>query len=118
MEIMLPRGGTLVRGRVTERKHDHEGNTIGRANNNLLLDSREYNVQFDDGGVSELTANMIAESIYAMYDENGDHILLFDSIIDHRKHDNAKTRIDQKFVDSKRKQQYKRSSKGQDVCVQ
>ena len=25
MELMLPRGGTLARGRVTERKRDHEG---------------------------------------------------------------------------------------------
>jgi len=103
---------------VTKRKHDHEGNTIGRANDNPILDSREYNVQFDDGGVSELTANMIAESMYTMCDENGDLILLFDSIIDHKKHDNAMTRTGQKFVDSREKQQYKRLTKGWDVCVQ
>ena len=30
MELMLPCGGTLARGRVTERKHDHKGNVIGR----------------------------------------------------------------------------------------
>ena len=29
MERMFPRGGTLARGRVTERKRDHEGNVIG-----------------------------------------------------------------------------------------
>ena len=103
---------------MTEHKRDHKGNTIGRANDNSILDSREYNVQFDDVGVSELTANMIAESMYAMCDENGDHILLFDLIIDHRKHDNAMTRTDQKFVDSRGKQQYKHSTKGWDVCVQ
>jgi len=39
MEIMLPCGGTLARGRVTERKRDHKGNTIGRANDNPILDS-------------------------------------------------------------------------------
>ena len=33
-ELMLPRGGTLARGRVTERKRDHEGNVIGRSNAN------------------------------------------------------------------------------------
>jgi len=78
----------------------------------------ENTIQFDDGGVSELIANMTAESMYAMCDENGDHILLFDSIIDHRKHDNAMTRTDQEFVDSRGKQQYKCSTKGWDVCVQ
>ena len=28
MELMMPRGGTLARGRVIERKRDHEGNVI------------------------------------------------------------------------------------------
>ena len=105
MELMLPRGGTLARGRVTARKRDHEGNTVSRANGNPILDSREYEVEFEDSGVSELTANVIAESMYAMCDENGDHILLFDSLIDHRKHDNTMTKADQKIVDSRGKQQ-------------
>ena len=37
MELMLPRGGTLARGRVTERKCDQEGNVIGRSNANPIL---------------------------------------------------------------------------------
>ena len=47
MELILPRGGTLARVRVTERKRDHEGNVIGRSNANPILDSREYEVKFD-----------------------------------------------------------------------
>ena len=39
MELMLPRGGTLARGQVTERKRDHEGNVIGRSNANPILDT-------------------------------------------------------------------------------
>ena len=57
------------------------------------------------GDVTELTANAIAESMYAMCDENGDHILLFDAIVDHRKNDNAMKISEQKFVDSKGEQQ-------------
>ena len=60
---------------------------------------------FEDGDVTELTANAIAESMYAMCDENGDHILLVDANFDHRKNDNAMTRAEQKFVDSRGKQQ-------------
>ena len=66
---MLPRGGNLARGRVTERKRDHEGNVIGRSNANPILDTREYEVKFEDGDVTELTANAIAESMYAMCDK-------------------------------------------------
>ena len=60
---MLPHGGTLARGRVVRRKHDREGNPIGRANANPILDTRSYEVEFEDGDVSELTANTIAESM-------------------------------------------------------
>ena len=55
--------------------------------------------------------------MYAMCDENGNHILLFDAIVDHKKSNRAMTRTEQKFVDSRGKQQYKRSTKGWEVCV-
>ena len=66
---------------MTESKRDHEGNVIGRSNSNPILDTREYEVKFEDGDVTELTANAIAESMYAMCVENGDHVLLFDAMI-------------------------------------
>ena len=69
MELMLPRCGTLLRGLVTERKSDHEYNVIGRSNANPILDTWEYEVKFEDGDVTELTANAIAESMYAMCDK-------------------------------------------------
>ena len=74
-------------------------------------------MKFEYGDVTELTENAIAESMYAMCDENGNHILLFDAIVDHKKNDKAMTRIEKKFVDSRGKQQYKRSTKGWEVCI-
>ena len=49
-------------------------------------------MKFEDGDVTKLTANAIAESMYTMCDENGDHILLFYETVDHKKNDNAITR--------------------------
>ena len=92
---------------MTERKPDHEGNVVGGSNANHILDTREYEVKVEDGDVTELTTNVIDESMYAMCDENGDHILLFDAIVDHEKNDKDMTRAEQKFVDSRGKQQYK-----------
>ena len=69
-------------------------------------------MKFEYGDVTKLTANVIAESMYAMYDENGDHILLFDAIVDHKKNEKAMTRAEQNFVDCRWNQQYKRSTKG------
>ena len=62
-------------------------------------------MKFEDGDVTKLTANSISESMYVMCDENGDHILLFDAIVDHNKNDKGMTITKQKFVDSRGKQQ-------------
>ena len=69
-------------------------------------------MKFEDGDVTKLAVNAIAESMYAMCDENGNHILLFDAIVDHKKNDKAMTGAEQKFVGSRGKQKYKRSTKG------
>ena len=69
-------------------------------------------MKFEDGDVTELTTNAIAESMYAMCDKNGNHILLFDSIVEHKKNDKAMTRTEHKFVVCRGKKQYKRSTKG------
>jgi hypothetical protein len=63
-ELMPPKGGVMVKGRVTGHKRDQDGNPVGRANDNPILDTRSYILDFDDGDQTELTANMIAESLY------------------------------------------------------
>ena len=97
-------------------KRDSDGNPIGRANDNPILDSRHYLVEFDDGDVSELTANVIAESMYAMCDPDGHKVMLFDCITDFRSNENALSRDDQKFVTPNGRTHYKRSTKGWDLC--
>ena len=67
VEIMLPRGDTMVKGRVAARKRDKDGNPVGLANSKPILDTRSYVVHFDDGDQTELTATMTAESLYSVY---------------------------------------------------
>ncbi len=61
----------LSMGKVHSHRHDSSRNPKGRANNNPILDSHMYNVEFEDGEVTEYTANVIAESMYAWCDEEG-----------------------------------------------
>ncbi len=82
-ELMLPKGGVLVKGRVTVRKRNQDGNPIGHANDNPILDTRSYIVDFDDGEQTELTANKIAESLYSQYDPDGNQYVLLEEIVDH-----------------------------------
>ena len=75
-EIMLPRGGTMAKRRIAVCKRDSDGNPIGLANANPILDTRSYVVHFDDGDQTELTANMIAESLYSQCDPDGQENVL------------------------------------------
>jgi hypothetical protein len=48
-EISVPRGGTLVKVRINSRKRDKDGNPIGLAYANPILNTREYTFTFDNG---------------------------------------------------------------------
>jgi hypothetical protein len=61
-----------------------DGNPVGRANSNPLLDSRNYLVEYVDGSNEELTANVIAENILSQIDDEGRQQMMLSEIIDHR----------------------------------
>jgi hypothetical protein len=47
------------------------------------VDLHVYCVEFDDGDVSELTANVIAELMYALWDDEGNKYLMMDLSVNH-----------------------------------
>ncbi|KAI2495086.1 Reverse transcriptase (RNA-dependent DNA polymerase) [Fragilaria crotonensis] len=77
MELALPReGGEVQFGRVVKRLRDKDGLPIGTANDNPILDSRLYEVEFQDGYKTSLAANAIAENLFAQIDDKGNrHVL-------------------------------------------
>ena len=89
VDLLFPKGGTMTRGRVTSRKRDADGNPKGRANANPILDTHEYTVIFEDDDVTKLTANLIAESMYAQCDPDGNQYVLLESLHDHQRLDTA-----------------------------
>ena len=56
---------------MLKRAHDNNENVIGCANENPILDTRGYVVEFKDGEQAELSANTIAQSMYAQCDPDG-----------------------------------------------
>jgi hypothetical protein len=118
VDLLFPKGGTMSRGRVTARKRDSDGNPTGRANDNPILDTREYTVTFDDGDVTELTANLIAESMYSQCDPDGNQYVLLDSLIDHRRLDTALKLSDQIVVRNDNRTYKKRNTIGWQICCQ
>ena len=94
-----------------------EVNTIFRANSNPILDTRVYEVKFEDGSTIPYSANVIAESTYAQCDEEGKKYLLFGSILDHNTHEHALSVADQDVVVCGRSSRRK-TIKGWNLCVQ
>ncbi len=58
----------MVKGRVSSPKRDQDGNPVGLANSNQILDTRSYIIDFDDGDQTKLTTNLIAESLFSQCD--------------------------------------------------
>ena len=53
--VMFPIGKSYTRGKVIRRKRYADGNAVYSKNENPILHTREYCVEFDDEEVSELT---------------------------------------------------------------
>ena len=85
MELALPRGGGEVEfARVTKRLRDKDGLPIGTANENPILDTRVYEVEFPDGHKASLAANPIAENLFSQIDDEGNRHVMLDEIIGFR----------------------------------
>ncbi|MEM7375799.1 MAG: hypothetical protein AAF587_44825, partial [Bacteroidota bacterium] len=86
MIIGLPRGedNELHRATVKRRATDDEGKPLGLANSNPLLDSQKYEVEFSNGELEIMAANILAENILAQVDKEGYKQVLLDKITDHR----------------------------------
>ena len=117
-EISVSKGGSMARGRVTGRKRDADGNPMGRSDPNPILDTRVYEVKFDDGDVTALTANMIAQAMFAQCDSDGNQYMLLDQLVDHRKTKAAISVADQIVHRSSGRTYQRRTTAGWQICCQ
>ncbi len=58
-------------GIAKAHKQDLDGNPIGCRSDNPILDTWLYDVEFPNGEVTPLTANAIAQAMYAQCDIDG-----------------------------------------------
>ena len=84
MEVALPQdteGPDFAR--VTKPLKDANDLPIGTANENPILDTRVYQVEYVDGHKASLTANAITQNMFSQVEDKGNRNVLFDEIIDH-----------------------------------
>ena len=117
VSILLPRGSVSSQGKFKLTKRNTEGNLVSQADPNPIMDTRTYKVEFPDREVAELTANTIAEALYALCDDNGNKYLLFNCIVDHKKNDKALTNKTQSMSHNG-KECMRQSTIGWHLCVQ
>jgi hypothetical protein len=83
-EVFLPTENGRVRARVLRRIRDSDNRPIGVRHHNPMMDSREYELEFADGSKARANANLIAENLFSIVDEQGKVHNMFKGIIDHR----------------------------------
>ena len=83
-EVNMPEGDGYQRAVVRKRKRDEEGRPMGQGNNNPILDTRMYEIEYPDGTLKEIQGNIIAQNILSQVDSEGHSYMLLDEISDHR----------------------------------
>ncbi len=97
-EALLPLGGVLRQGKVISRKQDADSSTVGRADDRPILDTRTHDAEFNDGAIAKMTANKIAECMYAQCDRGRNQYVLLDCFVDFEKSSTAISLADQNIV--------------------
>ena len=117
-ELILPHNNDMVKARVVKRARGDDGRPVGVRNQNPMIDTRVYEVEFMDGSRAKYSANTIAENMFAQVDSEGRQFLLIDEISDH-KADQSALRIEQGFHVSKNGNRTpKRTTRGWKLLVQ
>ena len=87
--------------KVSKRVRDANGRLIGSHDDNPMLNTSLYEVEFPDGAVKQYAANIITtENMYAQVDANGQTHTLLESIIDFEKDGHALTK-DNMYISTK-----------------
>ena len=80
MELALDRGGEQPEyARVKKRLKENQGRPIGIASDNPILDTRMYEVEYQDGHTAALAENLIADNLFALLINLGEEILRNDT---------------------------------------
>ena len=84
--LLHDQDGNKKMAKVIKRVKGNDGNPVGTLHNNPMLDTLEYTLEMSDGSSKELTANIIAESIFTQVDSEVHHYQLLQEIPDYRKY--------------------------------
>lgn len=111
-QVALPRGDGLEKGTVKARAKNDDGVAYGRRNDNPILDTRVYDVEFPDGSTQSYAANVIAENILSQTDVEGRSYSILDEIQNHRTDGHAVKKDDGYLTDKRGRKSKRMTTKG------
>jgi hypothetical protein len=86
-EVQLQLGDDITNATVRKRSLGPDGTTVGTYDDNPMLNSIIYEVEFPDGQVKDYSANIIAENMLTQVDSDGFTLTMMEGIIDYRKNE-------------------------------
>ena len=94
-QVTLPKNGEgNFQATVIRRARDKNGDPIGRANLNPVLDSHVYDIQFNDGTIQRLASTQIALNIFQSVDKYGNSYNTIEGICGHERTEEALSETD------------------------
>ena len=109
-EVMLQLGDDHQRAKVIRRAIGPDGVVVGTYDDNPMLNSIVYDVEFPDGTIREYSANLIAENMLTQVDSDGYSLTLMEGIVDYRRDETTAVSKDDGYVVTKRGQKQPRKT--------
>ena len=82
IKLTLDQGGEQPEyARVKKQLNKNQGRTIIIVLENPIIDTKMYEVEYQDDHTAALAANLIAENLFAQVDEVGNCSVLFDKML-------------------------------------
>ena len=119
MELTLDRGGDRPEfARENKRLKDANRRPIGVANDNSILDSRMYEVEYRNGYVAAMASNIIADNLFSQVHQKVNIFVLIESIIDTRTENTQILQQDVLIITESGTKRIRNTTKVWEVCIQ
>jgi hypothetical protein len=88
-EVMMDVPGEGPKRATVKRRAENLDGPIGNYHRNPMMDTREYELEYDDGTADRYFANVIAENLYSQVDSEGHQFLVIQEITEHHRDSTA-----------------------------
>ena len=116
-EVLLPQGESNQMAKVVRRAIGRGGNVVGTFNNNPVLNTLVYDVEFSDGSVKQYAANVIVENVLNQVNSKGRSSCQLDGIISHRRNRKAVSKKDAFLITKRVRRKLRETTVGWEFLV-